>query len=82
MARQIGPGNGEQSATLLDTVFRMASYRPTSCAPPLARGRNTFTLAESIVCEHKWPCSWKKLEVPNVGHDFSDMLESRQAIEA
>jgi len=46
------------------------------------RGRNSFALAESVAREHGWPFAWKKLEVPTVGHDFSDMLESRQAIEA
>lgn len=48
----------------------------------LMRGRNSFALAESVAREHQWPFGWKKLEVPNVGHDFSDMLESRQAVDA
>ena len=48
----------------------------------LMRGRNTFALAERVAREHKWPFGWKKLEVPNIGHDFSNMLESRQTLEA
>jgi hypothetical protein len=48
----------------------------------LDRRRKTFALAESVAREHKWAFGWKKLEVPNVGHNFSHMLESRQAIEA
>jgi hypothetical protein len=48
----------------------------------LLRGRNTFALAENVAREHEWPFGWKKLEVPNAGHNASDMLESRQAIEA
>jgi pimeloyl-ACP methyl ester carboxylesterase len=48
----------------------------------LMRGRNSFALAESVAHERKWPFGWKKLEVPDLGHDFSNMLESRQAVDA
>jgi hypothetical protein len=34
-AQQTGPGGGEQSATLLDTTFHMATYRSPNCAPRL-----------------------------------------------
>lgn len=48
----------------------------------LERGRNTFALAQKVAAEKKWKLGWTKLEVPNVGHNFASMLESRQALEA
>lgn len=48
----------------------------------LMRGRNTFALAETVAREHKWTFGWKKLEVPNSGHNVSTMFDSPPAIEA
>ena len=46
------------------------------------RGQNTFRTAQAIAQAHAWPCNWRLVEVPSVGHDARTMFASPQALAA
>jgi pimeloyl-ACP methyl ester carboxylesterase len=46
------------------------------------RGQNTFRAAKAIAQAHGWPCNWRLVEVPGVGHNARTIFASPQALEA
>ena len=48
----------------------------------LARGRNTFAMAEAVARERGWKFGWTKIEVPGVGHSATHMFASPEAADA
>lgn len=68
-----------------DTGSHELSMEPEALAQGanrLARGRNTFAMAEVVAREHGWTFGWEKAEVPGVSHSTAKMFESKQAFEA
>jgi len=46
------------------------------------RGQNTFRAARAVAQAHAWPCNWRLVEVPGVGHNARTIFASPQALEA
>ncbi len=46
------------------------------------RGERAFHQAEQTAEEHGWPCNWRLVELPGVGHSAKKMLEADTAVEA
>jgi pimeloyl-ACP methyl ester carboxylesterase len=46
------------------------------------RGQNTFRAAQSVARAHAWPCKWRLIEVPGVGHNARTIFASPQALAA
>jgi poly(3-hydroxybutyrate) depolymerase len=48
----------------------------------LERGRNIFNLAQQTAHEKNWEFNWKLVEVPQVGHSSSKMLQANELLHA
>jgi dienelactone hydrolase len=46
------------------------------------RGERAFAMAQAEAKAHGWPCNWKLIEVPGVGHSAGKMFSSTQAVDA
>jgi pimeloyl-ACP methyl ester carboxylesterase len=46
------------------------------------RGLNTFRAAQAVAQAHAWPCNWRLVEVPGVGHNARTIFASPQALAA
>jgi pimeloyl-ACP methyl ester carboxylesterase len=60
----VGKENLDQSAT----AMKQGATR-------IERGRNCFAAAQALARERGWPCHWKLVEAPGVGHSSKAMFD-------
>ena len=48
----------------------------------IERGRANFRLAQKVAAEKGWPCNWRIVEAPGIGHNSKEMFSHTNCAEA
>jgi dienelactone hydrolase len=70
-----GSDTGTKSLDVSAEAMQQGPYR-------LARGRNAFNAAKLAAEIHGWPFNWTMIEVPDVGHNATQMFNAPQTVSA